>query len=138
MSGVNTITKMRLRYLQRYLVIVNEVNNQHLKILSLFVGFVFCEAAIRSYQIKPPKILCMKEGRIVTMHVIMLNKRVVTYSKVSQKTDVVGTISVLYVLSSLTEFSHLSSRLKQMAVELAARVSEPQAMNVVAFNKFRC
>lgn len=52
------------------------------------------------------------------------------------KTQVVGTISILYDLSSLAEFSHLSSRLKQMAIELAGRISEPQAMNTITFNKF--
>ncbi|RIW62587.1 hypothetical protein D3X24_09870 [Acinetobacter baumannii] len=52
------------------------------------------------------------------------------------KTQVVGTISVLYDLSSLPEFSHLSSRLKQMAIELASRISEPQAMSASTFNKF--
>lgn len=52
------------------------------------------------------------------------------------KIQVVGAISILYDLSSLTEFSHLSSRLKQMATELAARISEPQAMSAVTFNKF--
>lgn len=52
------------------------------------------------------------------------------------KIQVVGAISILYDLSSLTEFSHLSSRLKQMATELAARISEPQAMSAITFNKF--
>ena len=46
------------------------------------------------------------------------------------------TLSVLYDLSSLPEFSHLSDRLKQMATELAARISEPEAMNVANFRKF--
>nr|WP_312822347.1 hypothetical protein [Acinetobacter oleivorans] len=52
------------------------------------------------------------------------------------KTQVVGTISVLYDLSSIPEFIHLSSRLKQMAIELASRISEPQAMSATTFNKF--
>ncbi|HHF0554166.1 TPA: hypothetical protein ACPHT2_003855 [Vibrio antiquarius] len=49
---------------------------------------------------------------------------------------VVGTISALYELSTRGEFSHMSSRLKQMAVELAARISEPHAMTLAAFNQF--
>jgi hypothetical protein len=46
------------------------------------------------------------------------------------------TLSVLYELSSLPEFAHLSDRLKQMATELAARISEPEAMNASNFRKF--
>lgn len=46
------------------------------------------------------------------------------------------TLSVLYYLSSLPEFTHLSDRLKQMATELAGRISEPTAMNAVTFRKF--
>ncbi len=46
------------------------------------------------------------------------------------------TLSVLYELSSLAEFAHLSDRLKQMATELAARISEPEAMNATNFRKF--
>lgn len=52
------------------------------------------------------------------------------------KIQVVGAIPILYDLSSLTEFSHLNSRLKQMATELAARISEPKAMSAITFNKF--
>lgn len=46
------------------------------------------------------------------------------------------TLSVLYELSLLPEFAHLSDRLKQMATELAARISEPEAMNAANFRKF--
>jgi hypothetical protein len=46
------------------------------------------------------------------------------------------TLSVLYDLSSLAEFAHLSDRFKQMATELAARISEPEAMNAANFRKF--
>lgn len=46
------------------------------------------------------------------------------------------TLSVLYYLSSLPEFAHLSDRLKQMATELAGRISQPTAMNAVTFRKF--
>ncbi|MEN8425885.1 hypothetical protein ABFO79_04375 [Acinetobacter schindleri] len=52
------------------------------------------------------------------------------------KISMVGAISVLYELSALSEFNHLSSRLKQMAIELAARISEPQAMSAATFNEF--
>ncbi|OUS23821.1 hypothetical protein A9Q99_27730 [Gammaproteobacteria bacterium 45_16_T64] len=46
------------------------------------------------------------------------------------------TLSSLYELSSLPEFALLSDRLKQMAKELAAQISEPEAMNAVTFRKF--
>ena len=50
--------------------------------------------------------------------------------------DLVSAISVLYEFSAMTEFQHLSCRLKQMAVELAARISEPEALSETSFNEF--
>lgn len=46
------------------------------------------------------------------------------------------TLSVLYELSKLPEFSHLTDRLKQMATELAAEMSEPNGMNATNFQSF--
>ncbi|MBO6624610.1 MAG: hypothetical protein JJ938_07010 [Roseicyclus sp.] len=46
------------------------------------------------------------------------------------------TLSVLYELSAMPEFAHLTDRLKQMATELAANISEPEAMNASAFRIF--
>ena len=46
------------------------------------------------------------------------------------------TLSVLYELSAMPEFAHLTDRLKQMASELAANMSEPEAMNAATFQKF--
>ena len=39
-------------------------------------------------------------------------------------------------LSSLPEFSHFSDRLKQMAAELAGKISEPEPMDASTFRKF--
>jgi len=46
------------------------------------------------------------------------------------------TLSVLYELSARPEFAHLTDRLKQMATELAANISEPAAMNAPVFQEF--
>lgn len=46
------------------------------------------------------------------------------------------TLSVLYKLSAMPEFAHLTDRLKQMASELAANMSEPDAMDAATFQKF--
>lgn len=46
------------------------------------------------------------------------------------------TLSVLYELSERREFIHISDRLKQMATELAAQISEPAAMNATTFREF--
>lgn len=46
------------------------------------------------------------------------------------------TLSVLYELSALPEFAHLTDRLRQMATELAANMSEPEAMNAATFQHF--
>lgn len=46
------------------------------------------------------------------------------------------TLSVLYDLSERPEFAHMTDRLKQMATELAANISEPEAMSVETFNHF--
>lgn len=45
------------------------------------------------------------------------------------------TLTVLYELSARTEFKHITDRLKQMATELAAQISEPQPMNAVTFRE---
>lgn len=46
------------------------------------------------------------------------------------------TLSVLYELSAMPVFAHLTDRLKQMATELAANISEPEAMNARVFQEF--
>ena len=46
------------------------------------------------------------------------------------------TLSVLYDLSAMPDFAHLTDRLKQMATELAANISEPEAMNATVFREF--
>ena len=45
-------------------------------------------------------------------------------------------LSVLHGLSSRSEFAHISDRLKQMATELAANISEPETMSAAAFQSF--
>jgi hypothetical protein len=43
------------------------------------------------------------------------------------------TLTVLYELSARPEFEHITDRLKQMATELAAQISELQPLNAVTF-----
>ncbi|MGB6294092.1 MAG: hypothetical protein WBF78_14465 [Vibrio anguillarum] len=95
------------------------------------------DLVIRSYQVVKPSEDNVREGGTYTPNARDYAEQARSYLLESlSRTHVVGAISVLYELSSLNEFSHLSSRLKQMAVELAARISEPHAMSVAAFNKF--
>jgi len=46
------------------------------------------------------------------------------------------TLGILCDLSAMPEFAHLTDRLKQMGTELAANLSEPDAMNAVTFHQF--
>lgn len=50
-------------------------------------------------------------------------------------TKTAETLTVLYKLSDRVEFAHLKDRLKQMATEIAAEISEPIAMTATAFRK---
>lgn len=52
------------------------------------------------------------------------------------KVESLHTIDILYELSAMSLFSDVSCRLKQAAVELAARISEPKPMPVERFNQF--
>ncbi|QGP51451.1 hypothetical protein PsalN5692_02934 [Piscirickettsia salmonis] len=92
---------------------------------------------IRSYQIVKPSNDNDHEGANYTPNTRDNAERARSILLESlSKINIPKTISVLYELSSRDEFSHLSSRLKQVAVEVAARLSEPEAMNITAFNKF--
>ena len=46
-----------------------------------------------------------------------------------------STLTVLYELSARPEFTHITDRLKQMATELAAQISEPQPMKASIFRE---
>lgn len=52
------------------------------------------------------------------------------------KVESLHTIDTLYELSAMPLFNDVSCRLKQAAVELAARISEPKPMPVERFNQF--
>lgn len=92
---------------------------------------------IRSYQVVKPSEDNIREGGMFTPNERDDAERVRNYLLTSlSQTHVVGAISILYELSNHPEFQHLSNRLKQIAVELAARISEPRAMSVVVFNEF--
>jgi hypothetical protein len=52
------------------------------------------------------------------------------------KVESLHTIDTLYEMSAMPLFSDLSCRLKQAAVELAAKISEPKPMPVERFNQF--
>ncbi|WP_137165528.1 NACHT domain-containing protein [Salinimonas lutimaris] len=95
------------------------------------------DLVIRSYQVVKPSEDNVREGGSYTPNTRDFAEQARNYLLESlSRTHVVGAISVLYELSFLDEFRHLSSRLEQMSVELAARISEPQAMSVSAFIKF--
>lgn len=94
------------------------------------------ELLIRSYQIIKPSEDNVHEGTYTPNERDNAEQVRSYFLENLTRTPVVGTISTLYELSSHAEFSYLSSRLKQMATELAARISEPQPMNAVNFNKF--
>lgn len=98
---------------------------------------VLRDLLIRSYQVVKPSEDNIHEGGMFTPNERDNAERVRSYLLASlSQTHVIGTISILYELSNLSEFHHLSNRLKQIAVELAARISEPLAMSAVVFNEF--